>query len=144
VTSTEHGDPARDAWRRIRALVASADVVAAEHHFMHDVGLTAGPVRALRALLDGGPQPMRDLAVRLQCDKSYVTSLVKPLVAGRLATLEPDPADGRVKVVTLTDDGAAVATRAHRVFNTPPEALTALGDSRLATLAALLPAPDAD
>jgi DNA-binding MarR family transcriptional regulator len=111
---------ARELWARMRALTGAPDVVEAEHRFMREAGLSGGPVRALRGLLDGGPQSMRALAERLGCDKSYVTSLVKPLVEAGFATLEPDPRDGRVKTVTLTDLGAAIAVRAREVYETPP------------------------
>lgn len=131
-------DAARWVWLRIRALTAAPDVVAAEHAFMREIGLTAGPVRALRALLEHGAQPMRTLAEHLGCDKSYVTSLVKPLVAGDLATLDPDPSDGRVKTVTLTEKGMSVAQRAESVYATPPHELTALPSEALQQLARLL------
>ena len=131
-------DAARIVWLRMRELTAAADVVAAEHRFMHEVGLTAGPVRALRALLAVGPQPMRTLADELGCDKSYVTTLVKPLLAKGLVTLEPDASDGRVKRVTVTDAGAAVAARAQGVHETPPEAISAMTADTLRQLARLL------
>jgi len=131
-------DAARTAWRRMRELIASPDIVGAEHRFMNEVGLTAGPVRALRALLTVGPQPMRVLADELGCDKSYVTGLVKPLLAKELVTLEPDASDGRVKVVTLTEAGANVAARAQRVHETPPEAISSMAPEALQELARLL------
>lgn len=129
---------ARASWLRIRSLVAAPDLVAAEHRFMHEVGLPAGPLRALRALLDGGPGPMKLLAQRLGCDKSYVTGLLRPLLARELVTLEPDPGDGRVKVVHLTPEGTALAQRARQVHETPPEAITRLGHRELDALATLL------
>jgi DNA-binding MarR family transcriptional regulator len=132
-------DAARLVWLRMRQLTAAPDVVSAEHDFMHDVGLSAGPVRALRGLIDGGPQSMSVLADRLGCDKSYVTSLVKPLVAGGLAVLESDSSDGRLKVVTLTAHGLEVATRARAVHAEPPAAIRNLAPSALAQLARLLP-----
>lgn len=133
-------DPARVAWQRMRALIASPDVVTAEHEFMHRVGLPAGPVRTLRALLNTGAQPMRTLADRLGCDKSYVTSLVKPLLAKHLVTLEPDPTDRRVKVVTLTEAGTSIALEAKHVHDTPPPAIAGLTQEALRHLADLLPA----
>jgi DNA-binding MarR family transcriptional regulator len=129
---------AREVWARLRGLTGAPDIVEAEHAFMRGVGLSGGPVRALRGLLDGGPQSMRALADRLGCDKSYVTSLVRPLVSGGLATLEPDADDGRVKVVTLTDEGTAVATRAREVYETPPAAIRDLDPAALRQIAALL------
>lgn len=122
----------------MRELAAAADVVAAEHALMRGVGLTAGPVRALRALGESGAQSMKALAERLGCDKSYVTGLVKPLLAKELVTLEPDPADGRVKVVTLTPEGSAVAAEAQRVHEAPPAAMRTLSEADQRELARLL------
>lgn len=135
-------DAARVVWRRIRELVAAPDVVANEHRFMHEAELTAGPVRALRALLTGGPQPMRALAEYLGCDKSYVTGLVKPLLANGLVTLQSDRSDGRVKIVALTAPGAALARRAQEVHDTPPAELAALDLAELDTLCELLAGHD--
>lgn len=132
------GDAGRVVWEQIRELVAAPDVVANEHRFMREVGLTAGPVRTLRALLTAGPQSMRTLAERLGCDKSYVTGLVKPLLAKEFVTLEPDRSDGRVKIVTLTSRGRALARRAQRVHDTPPAALTALASAELEELRKIL------
>jgi DNA-binding MarR family transcriptional regulator len=129
---------AREVWARLRELTGSPDIVAAEHDFMHEIGLSGGPVRALRGLLDGGPQSMRALADRLGCDKSYVTSLVRPIVGEGLATLEPDAHDGRVKIVTLTPEGTAVATRAREVYETPPAAISDLDPAALRQIATLL------
>lgn len=143
VRAEVRADPARDVWLRVRTLVGSVDVIEADHHFMREVGLTAGPVRVLRALLDGGPQSMRLLADRLGCDKSYVTVLVKPLIASGFATLEQDPSDGRVKIVTPTEVGDHVARRAREVFETPPAALRNLDEGVLLQIQSLLPTADA-
>jgi DNA-binding MarR family transcriptional regulator len=139
VPSRDHDDKtARDVWHCIRGLIASPDVVANEHQFMHEVGLGAGPVRALRALLAVGPQSMRTLAEYLGCDKSYVTGLVKPLQANELVTLEPCSSDGRVKIVNLTPHGTVIARQAQQVHETPPEVLGRLEASDLDQLRAIL------
>ena len=105
---------------------------------MREVGLSGGPVRALRTLTSAGPQSMRDLADLLGCDKSYVSGLVKPLVAGGFATLQPNPADGRVKVITLTELGRRTGERAERVHETPPASITDLSPEHARQLCALL------
>lgn len=129
---------ARAVWHAIRELVASPSVVADEHRFMRQVDLTAGPVRALRALLAAGPQPMRILAECLGCDKSYVTGLVKPLLSKGLVTIEPHSSDGRVKIVALTPSGRALAQRAQQVHDMPPDALSALEPEDLEQLRSIL------
>jgi DNA-binding MarR family transcriptional regulator len=135
---------ARDAWLRLRELAAAPDVVDAEHALMHDVGLTAGPVRTLRALLDEDAQPMSGLARAMGCDSSYVTGLVKTLTARKLVEAVPSPSDGRVRVVRLTGEGRAVAERARRVYETPPSALLGLPEARLRELATILGALGGD
>jgi DNA-binding MarR family transcriptional regulator len=131
-------DPAARAWALLRELTTSPEVVAREHAFMHGVGLTAGPVRALRALLELGPQPMSALAVHMGCDASYVTGLVKTLLAHDLVAAEPSPRDGRVKIIALTPAGVPVAEEAQRVHETPPAALGALPEAELTRLGAIL------
>jgi DNA-binding MarR family transcriptional regulator len=131
-------DSAQMVWRQIRRLMAEPDVVANDHRFMRRIGLTAGPVRMLRALLSSGPQPMHVLADRLGCDKSYVTGLVRPLLAKSLVTLEPDGSDGRVKIVSLTAEGRDLARDAQLVYDTPPMVLSAQTPETLERLRALL------
>jgi DNA-binding MarR family transcriptional regulator len=136
MTATD--DPARDAWRLVQELAASGDVVDAEHDLMHALGLSAGPVRALRALDDGGPQSMTALAGRMRCDRSYVTGLVRTLQDRALVTTGPAPGDGRVKIIGLTAEGQAAARRAHEVHARPATALAALPARDLAELRRIL------
>lgn len=123
-------------------LTTAPDVIAANHKLMHGIGLSSGPIRVLRALLDIGPKPMRDLAEYLGCDKSYVTNLVKPLVSRGMATLESDSSDRRMKIVTLTSEGIAAAQRAKRAYETPPAALAKLGAAELRLISDALQAID--
>jgi DNA-binding MarR family transcriptional regulator len=135
--STAAGD-AREVWALLRDLAASRDVVDAEHDLMHAVGLSAGPVRALRALLDGGPQSMTALAERMRCDRSYVTGLVRTLHTRALVTATPAPDDARVKMIALTPEGAATARRAREVHGRPADRLVALPPAELAELRRIL------
>ncbi len=51
------------------------------------------------------PMPMRTLADLLACDASNITGIVDRLEARGLARRETDPADRRIKNVTLTEEG---------------------------------------
>jgi DNA-binding MarR family transcriptional regulator len=73
---------------------------------------SASPVPVARAVLSlGEPTPMRELAGRLRCDPSWVTSLADDLERRGLAERTADPSDRRVKVLRLTGEGAAVRDR---------------------------------
>ncbi|WP_433893717.1 MarR family transcriptional regulator [Streptomyces sp. CA-111067] len=74
-----------DAWRRIRSISGNPATLAGEHRFMHESGLTGGPMRALRCLPLDEPLSMRQLAARMGCDNSYVTPLVDSLERRGLA-----------------------------------------------------------
>src|SRR5215207_7088302 len=53
----------------------------------------------------------RELAGRLRCDPSWVTSLADDLERRGLAERTADPSDRRVKVLRLTGEGAGVRDR---------------------------------
>lgn len=57
------------------------------------------------------PIPMRELARRLQCDPSNITLLGDQLQAAGLVQRQPDPTDGRRRVLVLTDKGLALWSR---------------------------------
>jgi DNA-binding MarR family transcriptional regulator len=86
------------------------------------VGMTKGVVEAegltesqanLLWLVDPAaePLPLRQLAVRLQCDPSNVTLISAKLEEKGLARRAPHPADGRIRTLVLTDAGAEVRER---------------------------------
>ena len=68
-------------------------------------GLTPAQAHALHFFQD--PKPMRAAAERMRCDASYITHLTDDLEALGLAERRPDPADRRVKQVSLTEKGRA-------------------------------------
>jgi DNA-binding MarR family transcriptional regulator len=80
---------------------------------MHESGLTGTALRALSFLPPTGALPMRELASRMGCDNSYVTSLVDTLEQLGLAGRESHPTDRRRKVIVLTGQGRRVAERIH-------------------------------
>src|SRR5215470_7833733 len=73
------------------------------------VGVSPAQAKTLRLL--HAPRPMRELAVALSCDASYVTGLIDQLETQGLVERQPDPGDRRVKQVRLTRQGRAARTR---------------------------------
>ena len=77
------------------------------------LGLTFAQAHALRLLDPELPLPMSALAERLFCDASNVTGIADRLESRGLAVRESDPADRRVKLLTITDAGRALADSLH-------------------------------
>jgi DNA-binding MarR family transcriptional regulator len=131
-------DLTAEAWRRVRSISDDPVTEAASHRIMHESGLTGGPMKALRFLPVTGSLPMRQLAARMGCDNSYVTSLVDTLEQRGLAAREPHPTDRRVKVIVLTEEGRRLAEQVQRAYATPPAAFAGLSAAEAATLCRLL------
>lgn len=104
----------------------------------NQVGLTPGLLKMAMQLSTDRPQPMRDLAVRLHCDASYVTSVVDGLEQHGIAERRPHPRDRRVKTVVLTEHGEGVLREINAVLDTPPAAFEVLDAEEQATLRDLL------
>jgi DNA-binding MarR family transcriptional regulator len=66
---------------------------------------TSTQCHLLTELGRSGPLPSGELGARLQLEKSWVSRAVDSLVAAGLVTKEPNPADARSVLVTLTADG---------------------------------------
>ena len=73
------------------------------------VSLTQPSYALLRALIDNGPLAMGALARGAHMDLGMATRQVTSLVDAGLVTRNPDPADARVALVTVTPQGRRVA-----------------------------------
>lgn len=73
-------------------------------------GLTLTQARVL-GFASCEPLSQRRLAERFGCDPSNISVLVDRLVERELVERRPDPADGRVKLITATDAGRELAHR---------------------------------
>ena len=93
-----------------------------------DFDLAPAQVLALKALEPGHPRPMSDLAVALRCDNSNVTGIVDRLEDRGLVTRRPGERDRRVKMLEVTDEGAALRRRIAERMREPPEALKRLSE----------------
>ncbi len=74
-----------------------------------DLGLSVAQLDVLRQLHAHGPTPMRRLAATMHCEASNLTGLVDKLERRGLVQRQDHPADRRVRVLALTDEGTAVS-----------------------------------
>ncbi len=70
-------------------------------------GLSATAAATLSSLDRRGPARLTELAVQEGVSQPAMTQLITRLQGAGLATREPDPADGRVVRVRITDTGRA-------------------------------------
>ncbi|MBO0801931.1 MAG: MarR family transcriptional regulator [Nocardiopsaceae bacterium] len=99
---------------------------------------------ALGALERNGPTRLTTLAARDGVTQPAMTQLVSRLEGTGLVRREPDPDDGRVVRVVITDNGLAMlaARRAERTERLAA-LLSRIGPAHRAALAAALPALEA-
>ncbi len=101
----------------------------------HIEGLTALEARTLQYVIEALPQ--HELARRLGVDPPRITHLVRRLRSLGLVTREVDRSDRRVRMITATDVGRAVAGRiGARIIESSPllYALTLADRARLQRL----------
>ncbi|WP_033220488.1 MarR family winged helix-turn-helix transcriptional regulator [Kitasatospora phosalacinea] len=84
------------------------------------------------------PVPMRTLAELLACDASNVTGIVDRLEGHGLVRREADPADRRIKRVTLTEEGERTVREIRAELLTTLGGLDDLGDRDRRTLQRVL------
>jgi DNA-binding MarR family transcriptional regulator len=132
------GDPAGEAWERMRELTHDPLVLGRVHDLAAEAGIIPGAAKALRYLSATDPTPMRQLAADLRCDTSYITTIVDNLEEAGVARREAHATDRRIKVVVLTEAGREVADRVASVMGTPPPAFSALSAEETTTLRDLL------
>lgn len=88
-------------------------------------GLRGYHFRVLAALEQYGPGSQADLGRQTAIDRSDIVATLNDLVSSGLAQREPDPADGRRNVVTLTESGARALDRLGTVLDDVQEAVLA-------------------
>jgi DNA-binding MarR family transcriptional regulator len=81
---------------------------------------------------------MRELASALHCDNSYITSVVDVLEEKGLVERRAHPSDRRIKVISLTEEGALLAKRAKAELAEPPPVFDSLTDAEAAQLRDLM------
>jgi DNA-binding MarR family transcriptional regulator len=91
-----------------------------------ETGLTPPQLFALRQLDPEQPVPMRALAQALHCDSSNVTGLVDGLAAQGLVERREAEHDRRVRMLVVTERGAAVRVRMQAAMQEVPEPIAGL------------------
>ncbi|KUN28753.1 MarR family transcriptional regulator [Streptomyces antibioticus] len=102
-----------------------------------DHALTGAQARLL-SLLSLEPLPMRKLAQKLKCEPSNVTGIVDRLETRGLVERRPDPADRRVKVAAVTEEGREVARSLREELRFARAPLAGLSDEERESLRDLL------
>jgi len=77
----------------------------------------------LMELARSGPLSQSDLGTRVLLEKSWVSRAVEAMVERGLVTKEPDPADARIWVVTLSDKGKRTVRELDRALDAHAEHL---------------------
>jgi DNA-binding MarR family transcriptional regulator len=116
--------PAREAW----ALMFELFVQQKPRHIAIAAEFDLSPMQAyaLRLLEPGTPLAMSDLADALHCDASNVTGIVDRLEARGLIARRGADHDRRVKMLVVTERGAALRERLNARLSEPPPAIAAL------------------
>lgn len=102
-------------------------------------GLTIGQMGLLASLSRRQGIGISALAQRLSADASTISRLVRPLEQAGLLTIDPDPDDGRGRLVRLTEQGAERRRAAGAGWSAAQARIAAqLGEGRLAALRFML------
>ena len=118
-TRTARSSAAREAWALMFELFAQQK----SRHIAMAAEFDLSPMQAfaLRLLEPGTPLPMSDLAEALHCDASNVTGIVDRLEARGLIARRGADHDRRVKMLVVTETGAALRERLlARIAEPPP------------------------
>jgi len=91
-----------------------------------ELELAPAQLGALKSLEPGMPVPMSTLADALACDNSNVTGIVDRLEARGLVERRSAEHDRRVKMLVVTERGAALRRRLVERMSEPPPELAAL------------------
>lgn len=123
-------DAERRAWSALRGLVLDND---RRRLVAEELGMSYQRAKALR-FVARSPMALHQLAAELVTDQPYTTVMVRDLAARGLVTTEPNPRDGRSKLVRATPAGEQLGRRAGELMNAPPPGFATLSDADLAAL----------
>lgn len=96
------------------------------HAACQSVDLSPPTLKLLLGMEPGVATPMRAFADKLNCDASWVTSLVDDLEKNGYVERRILPTDRRVKTVVITRGGLAAKAKAQKVLHTAPAMMDAL------------------
>jgi DNA-binding MarR family transcriptional regulator len=132
--SAQHTRSAREAWEAMTNLVLDNQ---RRREVSERTGISFGRMRALRRIA-AQPMSMGQLALLLNMDRPNMTTLVDELEHLGLVQRTTNPSDLRMKLVTATPKGAALARQAQRILDRPVTALSALQSDELESLVRIL------
>lgn len=123
-TKSARVSAAREAWALMFELFAQQK----PRHIAIAAEFDLSPMQAfaLRLLEPRTPLAMSDLAEALHCDASNVTGIVDRLEARGLIARRSADHDRRVKMLVVTEKGAALRERLLARISEPPPAIAAL------------------
>jgi len=130
------GDQASRVWAAMRALVESQPTKQRLRDAL-DLGRGSGRVKSLMWLTEG-PLSLSGLAEAIGVDAPYATLIVDSLEERGLVERQPDPADRRRKLVTLTPAGRDAVAQVLRIQLQPPPGFGNLSAAELDTLEQLV------
>lgn len=84
------------------------------------------------------PKPMREVARDMACNSSNLTGITDRLEQRELVRRTADPADRRVNLLVLTEQGRKLRGQVLERMETPLQSMTELSDDELAELTRLL------
>ncbi|HYY05228.1 MAG TPA: MarR family transcriptional regulator [Candidatus Limnocylindria bacterium] len=123
--AANRGAPAAEAWELLQRLMYDVH----RPRFLalcSELDVTPPQLFTLQRLDADRAVPMSELAKWLKCDASNVTGIVDRLEARGLVERRGAPGDRRVKMLALTEEGAAFQRELSRRMAEPPAALLAL------------------
>lgn len=123
-------------WAAMRALVEGQPTKQRLRDAL-DLGRGSGRVKSLMWLTEG-PLSLSGLAEAIGVDAPYATLIVDSLEERGLVERQPDPADRRRKLVSLTPVGRDAVGRVLRIQLEPPPGFGSLSAAELDTLEQLL------
>jgi DNA-binding MarR family transcriptional regulator len=124
----------REAWQAMSDLVLDNE---RRRQVVDQAGLSFGKLRALRRIA-ARPLSMRDLAALLTMDPPNLTPVVDDLERAGLVERQPHPTDRRIRLVTATSAGMALARQAQDTLDRPPAGLVELPAEDLEALVRIL------
>jgi DNA-binding MarR family transcriptional regulator len=129
-------DQAGRVWSAMRALVEAQPTKQRLRDAL-DLGRGSGRVKSLIWLTEG-PLSLSGLAEAVGVDAPYATLIVDSLEERGLVERQPDPADRRRKLVTLTPAGQDAVAQVLRIQMEPPPGFASLSAAELDTLEKLV------
>src|SRR5215469_7400579 len=127
--STGDDDTAERVWMAMRNLVASYPRKELIRDAL-DLGRGSGRVKSLMWLSEG-PLSLSSLAEAIGVDAPYATLIVDSLEERGLVERQPDPADRRRKLVSLTPAGREAVIKVIQIDRQAPPGFAALSAAEL-------------